>query len=192
MKGTPVNLRHIPLSFGIMISTIANSTWAQDPEEFELTTTKNYISDFPNEVVAVQDLKLGFNYTDISIPGNNGLDLKIARDYVRSSWRPYVGFGINGWYPEIPYIITTNDTSNSITPLNFDCLGSRESVNVYIDGKKLRARGFSSSSKIPSNTITALSNRSILKCESGNPVLIMTDGTTITLGTSYEQSASGY
>ena len=191
IKGIPVNLRHIPLSVCIMLSTIAGSTWAQDPEEFELTSPKNYISDFPNEVVAVQDLKLGFNYTDISIPGNNGLDLMITRDYVRSSWRPYVGFGVNGWYPEIPYIITTNDTSNSITPLNFECLGSRESVNVYIDGKKLRARGFSSSAKIPSNAITALSNQSILKCESGNPVLMMTDGTTITLGTSYEQSVSG-
>ncbi|MCW9001073.1 MAG: hypothetical protein OQK04_20345, partial [Kangiellaceae bacterium] len=163
---------------------------AEEEPEFELTTPKDYISDFPNENISVQSLDLTFSYEDIKLPGNNDMDLIVERNYKRSSYRPYVGFGINGWYPELPYITTGNNTANSITPVNFDCLGNVDSANFYVNGMKLRSLGFRSASHMPSNTIAVLSNQSIFSCENNNPVITTNDGKKMTFGTMYQQGTS--
>ncbi|MCJ8273497.1 MAG: hypothetical protein MJK04_29360, partial [Psychrosphaera sp.] len=40
---------------------------------------QSHVSDFPNEYVGVQTRKVGFEYDDVVIPGNAGMDIVVTR-----------------------------------------------------------------------------------------------------------------
>ena len=157
---------------------------------FELSVPKDYISDFPNELISSQDMNLSLEYEDINIPGPNGMDIAVVRKYKNGAFTQVVGFGQRGWFLDLPLIRTFRSLQSGPPAVSIGCLQNVQTISVDIEGNTLRSVGYSSQSRFPSNTLAAFNDRSILVCESGYPVLKKSDGTKYTFGISQTSNFS--
>lgn len=143
----------------------AGSSSNENPDE--ITLIKDYISDFPNEQISIQDLQVKLVYNDVVIPGNNGMNIVITR--TQESYGGFIFSLGTTTLKTYRYPVGTPGASKYPTT-NFDCLGYQHRI-TYRKGRRLvKPTGYKYSSDIPSNTLVAFDDSSVLVCE-GSPNL---------------------
>lgn len=76
------------------------------PESSEFKIETNFFSSFSGEKISIQSLKLSYEYEDVKIPGDNDMDMVVARRFdpsVFSQKSPLIGFG-GVWKIDLPAI----------------------------------------------------------------------------------------
>ncbi len=126
---------------------------------------QNYISDFPNEQLSIQTLKVSMVYDDITIPGNAGMDIVVTRrqggDKVKFNTTTF----------------TLHTTFASNEPVhNSSCLGDYARLSVIHDSRKLLPAGYDSTTHFPSSTVAMFKGNIAFTCENGESILRFPDG----------------
>jgi RHS repeat-associated protein len=168
----------------LVIVFYVNVTVAEENEERDPTyviAPQNFISDFPNEQLSIQALNVAMVYNDVLIPGNEGMDISITRRMGGS---------------KITFDRITLSTSYSYaaddTVFNLSCLGDFQDLTISINGNRLTATGYNSSSEIPDSGFAFFSNGSYFKCEGSTPTLHFSNGEKHTFTQVNQDSTSYY
>ncbi len=190
MKNYLLKLRIIKLALLLSWTVLAVEPIKSEPIDTTLMKVpEDIISDFPNERISVQTLKLELEYNDFVIPGNNGMDIIVKRTRGQRGipLHSFPGFGLS-----MPGIETHKLVGHTETDLvDFSCLGKLSYLTVVMEGRELNSIGYSNASDIPVNTVVAFNNRSILKCENNIPVILSQDGRKLVFGEVLDLSAGG-
>lgn len=150
----------------ILLLLTSNTLLADD---VTIIAPQNYISDFPNEQISVQTLRLSMVYDDVVIPGNGGLDLVVTRRIDHGKFRI-----------DTTTLAVTNVAASSREKFSEGCLGTFDSLTVKHNNRILVAAGYNSSTQFPSSAIAMFDNNSYLSCEGSNPTLHLPTGRKIT------------
>ncbi|MGV2874025.1 RHS repeat domain-containing protein [Colwellia sp. E150_009] len=156
---------------------IGGTGLSADQQEQQKTLIKDYISDFPNEYIDLQALKLKLEYNDVFIPGNNGMDIIIKRIQDGFSGG---GFSLDystGYIATETYLPGTLGAEKYPTT-DFECLGSVHKVKYRKRGRNVKPFGYANAADLPEGALVAFDDKSILVCEGTPelPTLIFPDG----------------
>lgn len=150
----------------ILLLLTSNTLLAED---VTIIAPENFVSDFPNEQISVQSLRLSMVYDDVVIPGNGGLDIVVTRRIDGDKFR----------FDRTTLGVSHTFSSNYDT-YNESCLGTFDTLGVTHNNRKLVAAGYNSSSEFPTSAIAMFDNHSYLSCEGSTPTLHLLNGRKIT------------
>ena len=115
---------------------------------------QNHVSDFPNEYVSVQTRKVGFEYDDVVIPGNAGMNIVVTRRQSGESVKFYdlLMKTSNAFASDFPVTSTT-------------CLGDFQHLTIMYKGRPLTHAGYKETSDLPADVIAAFTDNNYLACD---------------------------
>jgi len=184
-KNTITNI--LAIFFATFLSFYAHGEIGTE-SDIEFTMPREYVSDFPNELIAVQSLGLSFVYNDFYIPGPNGMDIEIIRqreEYSRTLPHHKLANFSSKWFLNLSSIsVLKNDNADPDEVTNFGCMGEVKKASFYVDSERFVTVGYENASDLPSGTISAFTNNSILKCENSIPVIVLSNGRKLHFGES--------
>ncbi|NQZ09586.1 MAG: RHS repeat protein [Algicola sp.] len=122
-----------------------------------MVVPQSHVSDFPNEYIGVQTRKVGFEYDDVVIPGNAGMDIIVTR---RQS-------GIAVKFDNL--LMKTANTFASDRPLvSTTCLGDFKTLSIMHKGTRLAPAGYKYVYDLPAGVIAVFTNNIYLACDKTN------------------------
>jgi RHS repeat-associated protein len=131
-----------------------------------MTIPGDFISDFSNEQHLLQVGKIRFDYNDVFIPGDGGMDIQFKRYMYGAKWSS-----------GNPYITTTHTFASSKPKTTFSCLDTISKMSVIKGLRRLQPIGYDNLTQLPSHAEISFDDYSIFYCADANtPMLALADG----------------